>query len=233
MKSALEIAQEAKLRPITEIAAAAGIEPDELEAVGPVSRQGAPVAARPAAEPLERQARDRHGDHADQGGRGQDDDERRADDGARQAEQEGDAVPARAVDGADLRGQGRRHRRRLRADRADGGHQPPLQRRLPRGDGGAQPAGGGARRVDLQRQPARDRPVVGDLAAHARHERPRAALHGGGAGRQGARRAAREPVRDHGGVGSDGGVRAVERPAGPAAAARADRGGLDLQRASR
>ena len=34
MKSALEIAQEAKLRPITEIAAAAGIEPHELEAAG-------------------------------------------------------------------------------------------------------------------------------------------------------------------------------------------------------
>ena len=34
MKSALEIAQEAKLRPITEIAAAAGIEPQELEAAG-------------------------------------------------------------------------------------------------------------------------------------------------------------------------------------------------------
>jgi len=34
MKSALEIAQEARLRPITEIAAAAGIEPRELEAAG-------------------------------------------------------------------------------------------------------------------------------------------------------------------------------------------------------
>ncbi|HET9268642.1 MAG TPA: formate--tetrahydrofolate ligase, partial [Vicinamibacterales bacterium] len=34
MKSALEIAQEAKLRPITEIAAACGIEPHELEAAG-------------------------------------------------------------------------------------------------------------------------------------------------------------------------------------------------------
>ena len=34
MKSALEIAQEAKLRPITEIAAAAGIDPKELEGSG-------------------------------------------------------------------------------------------------------------------------------------------------------------------------------------------------------
>ena len=50
--------------------------------------------------------------------------------------------------------QGRRHRRRLRAGRADGGDQPPLQRRLPRRHGRAQPAGRRARRVDLQRQPA-------------------------------------------------------------------------------
>ena len=34
MKSGLEIAQEAELRPITEIAAAAGIEPGELEPYG-------------------------------------------------------------------------------------------------------------------------------------------------------------------------------------------------------
>src|SRR5215204_5324678 len=34
MKSGLEIAQQAKLRPITEIAAAAGVTPDELEAAG-------------------------------------------------------------------------------------------------------------------------------------------------------------------------------------------------------
>ena len=34
MKSALDIAQEAKLRPIADIAAAAGVEPQELEAAG-------------------------------------------------------------------------------------------------------------------------------------------------------------------------------------------------------
>src|SRR5512134_1638875 len=34
MKSALEIAHEAKLRPITDIAGAAGIQPDELEQLG-------------------------------------------------------------------------------------------------------------------------------------------------------------------------------------------------------
>ena len=34
MKSALEIAHEAKLRPIAEIASAAGIQPDELEQSG-------------------------------------------------------------------------------------------------------------------------------------------------------------------------------------------------------
>ena len=186
MKSALEIAQEARLRPITEIAAAAGIEPRELEASGQYRGEGDVVAAGPAAGAAERQAGDRHRDYAHQGGRRQDDDERRADDGPRQAEEEGHAVPARAVDGTDLRHEGRRHRRRLLAGGADGGHQPPFQRRLPRGDGRAQPAGGGARRLDLQRQPAGDRPLVGDVAADAGHERPRAALHGGGA--RGARR---------------------------------------------
>ena len=34
MKSGLEIAQEAALRPIADVAAAAGIEPDELEQFG-------------------------------------------------------------------------------------------------------------------------------------------------------------------------------------------------------
>ena len=56
--------------------------------------------------------------------------------------------------------------------------------------------------------PLRIDPVDGDLAAHAGHERSRAALHGGRPGRQDARRAAREPVHHHRGVGSDGGVRA-------------------------
>src|SRR6185295_18530217 len=61
-------------------------------------RQGATVDPRSVAGPLERQAGDRDGDHADESGRGEDDDERGADDGAGAAAEEGDAVPARAVD---------------------------------------------------------------------------------------------------------------------------------------
>ena len=230
MKSALEIAHEATLRPITEIAAAAGIQPDELEQSGQYrGKVRLSMLERLQVAP-ERQAGDRDRHHADQGGRGQDHDQRRADDGPRQGGQEGDAVPARAVDGPGVRRQGRRHRRRLLADRADGGHQPPLQRRLPRRDGRAQPAGRGAGRLDLQRQPAGHRPVERHLAAHRGHERPRAALLGGRPRRQGARRAAREPVRHHRGVGGDGGVRAGERPQGPAAAARAHRRRIHLRR---
>ena len=63
------------------------------------------------------------------------------------------------------------------------------------------------------------------VAADARRERPRAALHGRRPGRPGPRRAPREPVRDHGGVGDHGGVRAGDRPEGPPGAARPDRGG--------
>ena len=183
-----------------------------------VSRQGTAVDPRASGQASRRQARDRHRHHAHEGGRGQDDDERGVDAGARQDRQEGRALPARAVDGAGVRRQGRRHRWRLFADRADGGHQPPLQRRLPRSDRGAQSARGRARRVDLQRQSASDRSVLVDLAAHGGHERPRAALLGRRPGRQGARRAARASVRHHRRVRSHGGVRA-RRAASPICAA--------------
>ncbi len=46
--------------------------------------------------------------------------------------QAGRDLPARAVARPLLRHEGRRGRRRLRPGRADGGHQPPLHRRLPR-----------------------------------------------------------------------------------------------------
>ena len=212
MKSALEIAHEAKLRPIADIAKAAGILPEELE-------QSGQYRGKVSLSILDRLPRGPNGKLVivtaitpTKAGEGKTTTSVALTHGAGQDREEGDAVPARAVDGARVRREGRRHRRRLLADRADGGHQPPLQRRLPRRDRRAQPAGRGARRVDLQRQPAAHRSLVGDLAAHAGHERSRAALHGGRARRQDARRAAREPVRHHRGVGSDGGVRAVERP---------------------
>ena len=96
MKSGLEIAQEAKLRPITEIAAAAGLEPQELEAAGTYrGKVRLSILDRLRGRTHERQAGDRHGHHADKGRRGQNHDERGAHDGARQAAEKSDAVPAR------------------------------------------------------------------------------------------------------------------------------------------
>ena len=53
-------------------------------------------------------------------------------DGAQPDRKDGDRCAARAVARAVLRDEGRRYRRRLCAGRADGGHQPPLHRRFPR-----------------------------------------------------------------------------------------------------
>ena len=130
MKSAIEIANAAELLPISEVAAAAGILPDELV---PYGRDRGKVKL----SILDRLASKPDGKLVivtaitpTKAGEGQDHDEHRADAGAGQARQEGDAVPARAVDGAGVRRQGRRHRRRLLAGDADGRHQPALQRRL-------------------------------------------------------------------------------------------------------
>ena len=61
--------------------------------------------------------------------------------------------------GPDLRHQGRRGRRRLRAGRADGGPEPPLHRRHPRDHGRQQPAGGLRRRAPAARPRAEARPA--------------------------------------------------------------------------
>ena len=84
MKSGLEIAQDADLRPIADIAAAAGIEPDELEQYGRYrAKVDLSILDRLAGRPDGKL--DHHdGHHADEGRRGQDDDERLAHAGARQ-----------------------------------------------------------------------------------------------------------------------------------------------------
>ena len=58
-----------------------------------------------------------------------------------------------ALDGADLRHQGRGRRRRLQPDRADGRLQPPPHGRHPRRVGGAQPLRRGPRRAHVPRVP--------------------------------------------------------------------------------
>ena len=85
MLSSLEIAQAAALRPIADVAADAGIEPDELEQYGRLQGEGRPLGPRPARRPARREARRRHRDHADARGRGEDDDLGFADAGARPA----------------------------------------------------------------------------------------------------------------------------------------------------
>ena len=92
----IEIAQEATMRPIGEIAAEKlGIPDEAIAPYGKIQGQDRarlrPLAARPA----ERQADPRHRDHPDPGRRGQDDDHGRARRRAQPDRQKGDALPAR------------------------------------------------------------------------------------------------------------------------------------------
>ena len=76
--------------------------------------EGRAVRARPAGGEARREARLRDGDHAHEGGRGQDDDLGLADAGSRQDRQAAGALPARGLPRPGVRDQGRRGRRRLR-----------------------------------------------------------------------------------------------------------------------
>jgi formate--tetrahydrofolate ligase len=109
------------------------------------------------------------------GGRRQDDDDRRPRRRPEPHRQEGDDLPARTLARPVLRREGRRGRRRLCPGRADGGHQPPLHRRLPRHHLRAQPAVGADRQPHLLGQRARHRRASHHLAPRDGHERPRAA----------------------------------------------------------
>ena len=154
MRSSLEIAQEATLRPIADVAEEAGIEPDELELYGRYKAKVDLSDPRAARRPPGREDRQRHRDHADAGRRGQDDDVRRAHAGARPARPQAGARAPRGVARARLRDQGRRGRRRLHAGRPDGGPEPPLHRRPARDHGRQQPARGVDRRPPAARQRA-------------------------------------------------------------------------------
>ena len=74
MKSSLEIAQEHELQPIVDIARAAGLEDDEIELYGRYKAKIELSASGAPERPARRQDHRRHGDHADAGRRGQDDD---------------------------------------------------------------------------------------------------------------------------------------------------------------
>ena len=189
--SSLEIAQEAELRPITEIAAAAGLEPDEIELVRHATRR------RSRSRVLERLA-----DRPDaklvcvtaitptKFGEGKTTTSVSLTQGLGAIGRKPGALPARGVARPGVRDQGRRGRRRLRAGRADGGHEPPLHGRHPRDRRREQPARGDARGAPPARQQARHRPALDLVAALRRHQRPRAARH-----RRSASAAARTATR--------------------------------------
>ena len=132
LKSSLEIAQEATLRPIMDIAREIGLEEDEVDLYGKYKAKVSLGALDRLAGRARREGRVRLGHHPDQGRRGQDDHVGLAHAGPRPHRQAAGAVPARAVARADLRHQGRRRRRRAHPGRADGGPEPALHRRLPR-----------------------------------------------------------------------------------------------------
>jgi len=72
MHSSLRIDTEHQLKPIQEIAAAAGLEPDEVEPYGRIQGEDRSLRALPARVEAGREVDRRHRDHADEGGRGQD-----------------------------------------------------------------------------------------------------------------------------------------------------------------
>ena len=228
MPSSLEIAQEATLRPIAEIAEELGLQPDEYDLYGQVQGQGRPVGRGPARGPARRKARLRHRDHADEGRRGQDDDLRLAHAGARPHRPAGGALPARGLARPRLRDQGRRGRRRLRAGRPHGGPEPPLHRGHPRDRGGQQPARGHARGAPPAREQARHRPALDQLAALRRHQRPRAPADHGRARRARERLPARDRVRHHRGLRGHGHPGRGPGPPRPAQATRCDHGRLHV-----
>ena len=155
IKSDIEIARAATMKPIAEVAAKVGIPADALVPYGTTKAKVILRAHRQPEGRQGRQAHPRHRHQPDAGRRRQDDDDGRSRRRPQPHRQEGDDVPARALARAVLRRQGRRGRRRLCPGRADGGHQPPLHRRLPRHHVGAQPAVGDDRQSHLLGQQPR------------------------------------------------------------------------------
>ena len=97
-KSDIQIAQEAKKRPIMELAKEKlGIAPENLEPYGHYKAKVSMDYIKSLQSQAERQADPGHGDHADAGRRRQDHDHRRPGRRAEPHRQEGDDLPARAL----------------------------------------------------------------------------------------------------------------------------------------
>ena len=180
--SDLEIAQAAELKPILDIAASLGLAPDDLDLYGKYK-------AKVHLDVLEKFADRPQGKYVDVTaitptplGEGKTTTTDRLDAGPGRAGQERRVRHPPAIAGAHLRHQGRRCRRRLLPDRADGGLQPAPDRRHPRHHCGARSDRGGRRRPHASRvrhrSPDHVRPAVPagqDRQAHllARHAAPR------------------------------------------------------------
>ena len=216
VKSDIEIAREAKMKPIAEVGKKIGI---PAEPCSTTARQGQGLLRlhQLGAEEQGWQADPRHRHQPDTGRRRQDDDDRRPRRRLEPHRQEGHELPARALARALLRHQGRRRRRRLCPGRADGGHQPPLHGRLPRHHQRAQPAVGDDRQSHLLGQRARPRCAPHRLAPRHGHERPRATLDRQLAGRHRQRLSARGRLRHHGRLRDHGDLLPRQRSEGPGA----------------
>ena len=185
--------------------------------------EGLPRLYRHAARSAGRQAHSRHRDQPDAGRRRQDDDHRRPRRRAEPHRQEGLDLPARAFARAGVRHEGRRGRRRPRAGRSDGGHQPAFYRRLQRHRARNQPARRDDRQPHPSRQRAEDRRAPDHLEARRRHERPRAARHRHRAGRNGQRLSAPGRLRHRRRLGGHGDLLSGHLDRGLEAAARQHR----------
>ena len=160
-------------------------------------RQDQALGDRRARGPAEGEVRGRVRGHADAAGRGQDDHHGRSRPGAVRHRAAGHGGDPAAVDGPDVRDQGRRGRGRLQPGRAHGRAQPAPDRRLPRRDRGAQPAVGRPGQPPLPGQRRGHRPARHHLAPGARRQRPRAAQRDRRSRQQDGRDPAPDRVRHH------------------------------------
>ena len=174
---AIEIARQATLRPIEEIAAADGDPPSLLEHYGAnvakINLEAVDDPGGPAEGPLRR----RDGDHADTARRGEDHDDDRSRTGAGLPGQAGDDRHPSGVDGTDLRHQRGRRRRRLQPGRPLREPQSASDGRSPRRDCGQQSSGRHGRQPPPAGQRARPRSPRHHLEKGARCQRPLAAQH--------------------------------------------------------
>ena len=198
VKCDIEIAREAKMKPIMQIGKGLGIPENDLIPYGHTKAKVTPRLHRQPQVEAQRQADPRHRHQPHPGGRRQDHDHGRPRRRPQPHRQEGHGGAARALARPLLRHEGRRGRRRLCPGRADGGHQPAFHGRLPRHHLGAQPALGDDRQPHLLGQRARHRHPPRRLAARDGHERPRAARDRQLARRRRQRLSARGRLRHHG-----------------------------------